>query len=79
MILDYHDTEQLFDVIIIDVYGKLKKSKNGNNFIITFTCAFSRWVEAFPVKDAKAHTVAEILTKNILLRYGPARILQSDR
>ena len=40
---------------------------------------YTKWVEAFPLRDEKAETVARILFNEIFSRHGPPEYLHSDR
>ena len=40
---------------------------------------YTKWIEAFPLRDEKAETVARILFNEIYARYGPVEYLHSDR
>ncbi len=41
--------------------------------------AFTKWIEAFPIKNATAQKVAEILEKEVFVRYGYPESLHSDQ
>ena len=73
------EAEKPFDMIGIDFVGPLPKTDNGNQWLLVITDYATRWVEAFPTKDSKAITVAEILVKQIIARYGAPMKLLSDR
>lgn len=73
------EVPRLFERVAVDVQGEFTMSKNGNRFLVTFMDVHSRWIEAFPVKEVSALTIAKLLVKEIILRYGPIRILSSDR
>ena len=66
-------------MIGIDFVGPLPKTENGNQWLLVITDYATRWVEAFPTRDSKARTVAEILIKQIIARYGAPKKLLSDR
>lgn len=57
----------------------MPKTENGNQWLLVITDYATRWVEAFPTRDSKARTVAEILIKQIIARYGAPKKLLSDR
>ena len=73
------EAEKPFDMIGIDFVGPLPKTENGNQWLLVITDYATRWVEAFPTRDSKARTVAEILIKQIIARYGAPKKLLSDR
>lgn len=49
---------EVWSLIGMDLIGPLKKTSKGNQFILTMTCYFSKWVEAFPLPDKTAISVA---------------------
>ena len=50
----------------------------GNKYILTLTEYFSRYVEAFPLQNTQAVTIARILVHEICFRYSPPPKLLSD-
>ena len=40
---------------------------------------FSKWTEAFPIKNECADTVADILVEKIILRFGMPLVLHSNQ
>ena len=63
----------------VDLCGPFPLSRKGNRYAVIFMDRFSRFPEAFGVPDKKAETVAKVLIKNIVCRYGCPRTLLSDR
>ena len=63
----------------MDFLGPLKKADGGEQYILLLVDSFSRWCEAFALKDQKATTVATVLYEQIFTRYGAPRELISDR
>ena len=49
---------QVWSLVGMDLIGPLKKTTRGNRYILTMTCYFSKWVEAFALPDKSALTVA---------------------
>lgn len=43
----------------MDLIGPLKVTPRKNQFILTMTCYFSKWIEAFPLIDKSAKSVAQ--------------------
>ena len=39
---------------------------------------FSRWLEARPLRHANATSVATFIYEEIICRYGPPKVIQSD-
>lgn len=69
---------QRFEVIAIDFFGPLPKSKDGFQHILIVEDVASRWVELFPLKQATASNCADIILNEIILRYGTPRRILSD-
>ena len=63
----------------VDFVGPLPRSKKGNQFILTIKDAYTRWIEAFPLRSATAVKVIEILEKEVFSRFGIPESLHSDR
>ena len=40
---------------------------------------FSKWTEAYPIKDKCADTVADVLVDKIILRFGMPLVIHSDQ
>ena len=65
--------------IAVDVLGPLPESESGNKYLLIVADYFSKWTEAFPVKDQEATTVAEILVREVISRFGVPLSLHSDQ
>ena len=63
----------------MDMLGPLTPSTEGYNYILVCTEWMSRWVEAIPLHNQEAATIAKALHKEIFCRYGAPRTLLSDR
>ena len=69
-----------FDSWHIDFLGPLPRTKeNSYAHILLVVDRYSRWCEAFPMKDQDAKSVAKVLFNEIFSRYGAPRVLVSDR
>ena len=68
-----------FDKIGIDILGGLHKTRNDNLYIIVVCDYFSKWTEAFAVKDHTAITVADKLCSEMFTRFGVPRQIISDQ
>jgi len=58
-----------FEVIAVDITGRHPKSARGNEYIVTATCLFSRWAEAFLVRNHTASIVARVLVEQLFTRF----------
>ena len=63
----------------VDVLGSFPTSECGNKYIVFFTDYFTKWTEAFAVRNADATTIAELFVEEILCRHAAPRKLLSDR
>lgn len=72
-------TGQPFQRWSIDFVGPLPASNKGNSYILTAKDCFTRWVEAFPTMNMTAVTVARILEREIISRYGTPENIHSDQ
>jgi len=68
-----------FDRIAVDVLGPFPTSEQGNKYVTIFTDYFTKWTEAFAVKNADALTTAKLFVEEILCHHSAPRALLSDR
>ena len=65
-----------WETLSLDITGPHPRSRNGHVFILTAMDHFTKWAEAFPIRNHTAPTVARVLFNNIIVRFGtPQRIL----
>jgi transposase InsO family protein len=62
-----------------DHVGPLTMTDGGNVYILTVVDRFTRYAEAFPVKDITTEETAKILVEHIICRYGLPDVVGSDR
>ena len=65
-------------LIGIDLVNAHTRSKKGNKFILTLTDYFTKYVEACPIPDKSANSVARALYSTFCRHGSPAHII-SDR
>ena len=58
---------------------QLPLTVNGNSYVVCFVDYLTKWVEAFPMADQRAETVARLLVENVVCRHGVPEELLSDR
>ena len=51
----------------------------GFRYILVIADYFSKWTEAFPIKDKCADTVADVLMDKIILHFGMPLVIHSDQ
>lgn len=67
-----------WEVVSADLMGPFPKSVDGNIHLLVVTDLFSKYVEIFPLKRAKAEDVVPLLELKIFLKYGVPRLLLFD-
>lgn len=63
----------------IDWVGPVPKSSRGNRYLLTITCAFTKWVECLPAPNDTAETTALLLMNHVFSRWGLPLSIESDR
>ena len=57
----------------------LPESEKGNKYLLIVIDYFAKWPEAYPIPDQEATTVAEVLVREFIYRYGVPQELHSDQ
>lgn len=70
---------EVFSRVHLDLLGPLKTSPEGYMHVLVITCAFSKWTEAYPLKDISAISVADAFFRNFICRYGSPDSILTDR
>ena len=68
-----------FDRISMDVIGPLKRTHNGNQYILVMIDALTKWPEAMAIPNQTAETIAKMFVENIICRHGMPKALLTDR
>jgi hypothetical protein len=68
-----------FERLSIDLTGPHVRSSKGAVYILTCADPFTKWVEAFPIPNKEATTVAKVLVEQVFCRFGVPIALLSDR
>ena len=66
-------------IVATDILGPLPLTSNGNCYLFVATDYFTRWVEAYPIPNQEAVTVANKLTKEFFFRFSLPEQLHSDQ
>lgn len=59
-----------WQIAAMDIVGPLVTTNRGNKYILTYIDLFSKYVEAVPLEDIKATTVARAYVEKIIVRHG---------
>ena len=65
--------------IAIDVLGPLTETHRGNVYILVVGDYWTKWMEAYPIPDQQAETVASKLVEEFVCRFGVPTELHSDQ
>ena len=65
--------------IAIDIVGPLERSNKGNRYIFVVQDYFTKWAEAFAIKNQEASTIGRKLVKNVFVRFGIPKIIHTDQ
>jgi len=63
----------------MDILGPLPSTKSGNCYLLVVVDCFSKWVEAFPLKNFRAKTVAEVFVNKVVSRHGVPLEIHTDQ
>ena len=63
----------------MDIMDACDPTPEGHQYILVITDYFSKWTEAFPMKNKRADTVANLLVEHIILRFGMPMVIHSDQ
>ena len=58
-------------LVAIDLLRPFPESENGNSYIMVAGDYFTRWMEAYAIKNQEAVTVARTLTEEFFFRFSP--------
>ena len=62
-----------------DICGPLPVTASGSQYILVVGDYFTKWIEAYPIENQEAITVAEVLVRQWISRFGVPKFLHSDQ
>ena len=68
-----------FQKLAWDIMGPLPTTPHGSKYLLVVTDVFTKWVEAFPLKSTEAESLATVLVKEVICRFGVPEMLHSDQ
>ena len=66
-------------IVAVDILGPLPKSDAGNSYILVAGDYFTWWMEAYPIPNQEAVTVAKTLIDHLFSRFSTPEQLHSDQ
>ena len=66
-------------VVAMDILGPLPESESGNSYILVVGDYFTRWMEAYPIPNQEAATVARVLVEDFFFRFSVPEQLHTDQ
>lgn len=72
------EVSQPFELVGMDLVGKLKCSNNGNIYICVMVDYFTKWLEVYPLKSKKAEEVTACIM-DFFYKYGAPKRILTDR
>jgi hypothetical protein len=72
-------TGEPFERIGVDITGPHPKSSSGYIYILTLVDYFSKWCDAFPMRNQEASSIASILVDRVFSYFGTPLQLLTDR
>ena len=72
-------TGHRWDRIAMDILDVCDPTAAGYRYILMIADYFSKWTEAFLIKNKCADTVADVLVEKIILRFGMPMVIHSDQ
>ncbi|KMQ92146.1 integrase core domain protein [Lasius niger] len=68
-----------FERLQMDIFGPLPTTTSGNRCLLVIIDCFTKWVEAFPLKNIKARMVAEVFVRQIISRHRVSLKVHADQ
>ena len=66
-------------LMAMDILGPLPESTAGNRYVLVIADYFTKWIEAFPMANQEAGTVANLLVDKVFSRFSMPEQLHSDQ
>lgn len=65
--------------IALDIMSGLPRSTSGNKHILVIGDYFTKWADAYPIKDMEAKTVAKVLVERFICPLGVPNEIHTDQ
>ena len=77
--MKHYDVGLPMEEISIDLCGPFPISDSGNRYCLVIVDSFTKWMEAYPLKNMEAKTVAETMMREFVSRFGLPFWIKSDQ
>lgn len=77
--MQIQETGKPLQRVAMDILGPLPVTQSGHKYILVISDYFTKWTEAYPMKDMEATTVARLLVKEFICRFGAPQYLHTDQ
>lgn len=77
--LQIFNVERSFERVQMDILGPLPISSSGKRYLLVIVDCFTKWVEAFPLRNIRASTIAEVFVKEVISRHGVPVQVHTDQ
>jgi len=67
-----------FESVQMDILGPLSISSSGKRYLLVIVDCFTKWVEAFPLRNPRAKTIARIIVNKVISGHGVPFELHTD-
>ena len=74
-----HDVGLPMEYIANDLMGPFPESETGNKYVLVVVDSFTKCMEAYPVSNIEAKTIAEKLVLEFISHFGVPLQIKSDR
>ena len=65
-------------IVSVDLCGPFTRSQQGHTYLLNFICHLTGWADCYPISNKRGETVANILQREYIPRYGACEVLVSD-
>ena len=67
------------DRVSLDVMGPFPRTERDNQYVLVIDDNFTRWIEAYPIRNQQSETVAKHLVHDFISRYGSPLEIHTDQ
>ena len=65
--------------IHLDILGPFTPSSSGNQYVLMLVDQFTKWIEAYPLRDQRTETMATVVIDNFISRFGCPTQIHTDQ